>query len=112
MRVGGGVGDTQLVTMVADRGKRASESIFALLDAGDASGLRLLQSLDELAVTDVAGVVLGRFPKGHPLTKPQTARLEIVGFEVLGNADEPTRPNLMVEIRTVQRDDDCGARDS
>lgn len=109
MHVGGGSGVTQFVTMVTDREKRASESIFALVDSKDATSLRLQHSASELWVTDSEGVVLGRFPKGHPLTKPQTNPLQIVGFEVIGNADDPTRPNLIIEIRTVSRDDDNGA---
>lgn len=109
MHVGGSSGVTQFVTMVTDREQRASESIFALVDSRDASSLRLQHSESELWVTDSEGVVLGRFPKGHPLTKPQTCALEIVGYEVIGNANDPTRPNLMVEIRTVGRDDDNGA---
>lgn len=109
MQVGGGSGVTQHVTMVTDREKRASESIFALVDSKDATSLRLQHSESELWVTDAEGVVVGRFPKGHPLTKPQTEVLEIVGFEVIGNANDPTRPNLIIEIRTVSRDDNSGA---
>lgn len=109
MHVGGSSGVTQFVTMVTDREKQASESIFALVDSRDATSLRLQHSESELWVTDAEGVVLGRFPKGHPLTKPQTCSMQIVGFEVIGNANDPTRPNLMIEIRTVSRDDDNGA---
>lgn len=109
MHVGGSSDGTYFVTMVTDRDKRASESIFALVDSRDATSLRLQHSESELWVTDSKGVVLGKFPKGHPLTKPQTCALEIVGFEVIGNANDPTRPNLIIEIRTVSRDDDNGA---
>lgn len=105
------VGDesgSYVITLVTERTQQASESIFALLDSKSAKSLRLHHSESDLWVTDVNGVYVGRCPKGHPATKPQTGRLEIGGFDVIGNADEPTRPNLIIEVRTVHSDDSSG----
>lgn len=102
-----------IVTLIAERTREASDSIFTLVENRDASLLRLHQSGATLFVTDAVGVVLGRFPKGHPLTRPLTDRLEISGFDIIGNASDPTRPNLMIEVRTASRDGDySGAFDA
>lgn len=94
------------VTMVTERTRKASEAIFALLDEDQVNGLRLHQADISLCVIDKNGVEIGRFPSGHPLSKPQTRQMTITGFELIGNADDPTSPNLIINVRIASDSDD------